>query len=128
MPNRYLIEIFYSDGDEGNIAAVPELPGCSAFGETDDALVEVKTAIALWLERPGQRDAQSPNRPAGRLSSLEERLRPAPAISTIPYPHSHLFETVNVTRRSPSSPTGGIAHSIARALAAPSRHIDKASG
>jgi len=27
MINRYLIEIFYSDEDGGNIAAVPELPG-----------------------------------------------------------------------------------------------------
>ena len=51
MMNRYVIEIFYSDEDGGFIAAVPELPGCSAFGTTEeDTLVEVRTAIALWLE------------------------------------------------------------------------------
>lgn len=27
----YAIEIFYSEEDEGYIAIVPELPGCSAF-------------------------------------------------------------------------------------------------
>ncbi|MCK4491468.1 MAG: type II toxin-antitoxin system HicB family antitoxin [Candidatus Altiarchaeales archaeon] len=48
---RYAIEIFYSEGDEGYIAVVPELPGCSAFGETEeDALKEVKVAMELWLD------------------------------------------------------------------------------
>jgi predicted RNase H-like HicB family nuclease len=47
----YAIEIFYSDEDEGFIAIVPELPGCSAFGETEErALQEVKIAMQLWLE------------------------------------------------------------------------------
>ncbi len=32
----YAIEIFYSDEDEGFIAIVPELPGCPAFGETEE--------------------------------------------------------------------------------------------
>ncbi len=32
----YAIEIFYSEEDEGFIAIVPELPGCSAFGETEE--------------------------------------------------------------------------------------------
>lgn len=48
---RYAIEIFYSDEDEGYVAVVPELPECSAFGETEEkALEEVKTAMNLWLE------------------------------------------------------------------------------
>lgn len=48
---KYAIEIFYSEEDEGYIAVVPELPGCSAFGETEEeALEEVKTAMNLWLE------------------------------------------------------------------------------
>ena len=48
---KYAIEIFYSEEDEGYIAVVPELPGCSAFGETEEeALEEVKTAVELWLE------------------------------------------------------------------------------
>ena len=51
MVGKYALELFYSDEDEGYIAIVPELPGCSAFGKTDeDALKEVKIAIDLWLE------------------------------------------------------------------------------
>jgi predicted RNase H-like HicB family nuclease len=45
------IELFYSEEDEGFIVIVPELPGCSAFGETQErALKEVKVAMRLWLE------------------------------------------------------------------------------
>ena len=48
---KYAIKIFYNEEDEGYIAIVPELPGCSAFGETpEEALREVKIAIELWLE------------------------------------------------------------------------------
>lgn len=47
----YAIEIFYSEEDEGFIALVPELPGCSAFGETEErALKEVKIAMQQWQE------------------------------------------------------------------------------
>ncbi|MHA1644216.1 MAG: type II toxin-antitoxin system HicB family antitoxin [Candidatus Freyarchaeota archaeon] len=45
------IEIFYSEKDEGYIAVVPELPDCSAFGETEEeTLKEIKIAIELWTE------------------------------------------------------------------------------
>jgi len=48
---KYSIEIFHSHEDEGYIALGPELPGCSAFGETEEeALKEIKIAIDLWLE------------------------------------------------------------------------------
>ena len=48
---RYAIEICYSEEDDGYIAVVPELPGCSAFGETEEeALGEVKVSMELWLE------------------------------------------------------------------------------
>lgn len=48
---RYKIEIFYSEEDEEYIAFIPDLPGCSAFGETEEeALKEVKIARELWLE------------------------------------------------------------------------------
>lgn len=51
MQNRYAIVISYSQEDEGFIAVVPELQGCSAFGQTEEeALNEVKVAIQLWLE------------------------------------------------------------------------------
>lgn len=66
MPYKYAIEIFYSDEDEGFIAVVPELPGCSAFGETEEeALGEVKVAIELWLATARQEGREIPE-PCGR--------------------------------------------------------------
>ncbi len=57
----YAIEIFYSEEDEGFIAIVPELPGCSAFGETEErALQEVKIAMQLWLEAAREIDRAIP--------------------------------------------------------------------
>jgi predicted RNase H-like HicB family nuclease len=45
------IDIFYSEEDEGFIAIIPELAGCSAFGKTEEiALKEAKMAMQLWLE------------------------------------------------------------------------------
>lgn len=47
----YHINIFYSEEDGGYIADIPDLPHCSAFGETPDAaLYEVLQAKAAWLE------------------------------------------------------------------------------
>jgi len=55
------IEIFYSEEDEGYIAVVPELPGCSAFGKIEeDALTEVKIAIELWLDVAGKEGREIP--------------------------------------------------------------------
>lgn len=66
MINRYVIEILYSDEDGGFVAVVPELPGCSAFGATEeDALVEIKMAIDLWLETARADGCPIPE-PAGR--------------------------------------------------------------
>jgi predicted RNase H-like HicB family nuclease len=48
---NYLIEVFYSAEDQGYIAVIPDLPGCSAFGATpEDAVREVKDAQAAWIE------------------------------------------------------------------------------
>ncbi|SCL76325.1 hypothetical protein L21_2251 [Methanoculleus chikugoensis] len=70
MPYRYAIEVIYSDEDEGFIAVVPELPGCSAFGETEEeALREVKVAVSLRLEAAIEEGRRIPE-PVGR-----ERLR-----------------------------------------------------
>jgi antitoxin HicB len=49
--NKYLIEVFWSDEDEGYIAIAPDLPGCSAFGETPvEAIQEINIAISAWTE------------------------------------------------------------------------------
>jgi predicted RNase H-like HicB family nuclease len=61
----YPVKLFYSEEDKGFIATIPDLPGCSAFGDTEeDALREVKIAQELWLET-----AQSENRHIPRPSS-----------------------------------------------------------
>jgi len=47
----YLIELFWSSEDGGFIAVAPDLPGCSAFGETvADALREIEDAMRSWLQ------------------------------------------------------------------------------
>jgi predicted RNase H-like HicB family nuclease len=47
---RYPVNIFWSEDDAGFIALAPDLPGCSAFGETrDEALNEVRDAIEAWI-------------------------------------------------------------------------------
>lgn len=49
--NKYFIEIFWSDDDNGYIAIASELPGCNAFGETQEkALHEIQDAISAWIE------------------------------------------------------------------------------
>jgi predicted RNase H-like HicB family nuclease len=51
MMERYHINIFWSDEDGCWIADVPDLRYCSAHGATpEDALREVRTAMAAWLE------------------------------------------------------------------------------
>ncbi len=73
---KYAIEIFYSREDEGHIAVVPELPGCSAFGKTEEeSLEEVKTAIELWLETARKEGREIP-KPSGKelLKELYEKV------------------------------------------------------
>ena len=48
---KYRIIVFYSEEDQGYIAKLPELPGCSAFGESpEEAIKEVKVAASLWIK------------------------------------------------------------------------------
>lgn len=48
---RYPAHVFWSDDDQGFIAVAPDLPGCSAFGATQqDALNELQDAIAAWIQ------------------------------------------------------------------------------
>ena len=62
----YSIELGYSEQDEGYIAVVPELAGCSSFGETEaGALSDAITAISLWLQTAKNEGREIP-RPEGR--------------------------------------------------------------
>ncbi len=51
MINKYEIIIYWSDEDQAFVADVPELPGCIAHGNThESALINIKTAMELWLD------------------------------------------------------------------------------
>ncbi len=48
---KYPVELFWSDEDDGFIAVVPDLPGCSAWGKTEaEAIKESHDAIKAWLQ------------------------------------------------------------------------------
>ena len=51
--HKYAVIIPWSDnlGDQVFVADVPELPGCTAHGDThEEALASAQEAIVLWLE------------------------------------------------------------------------------
>jgi predicted RNase H-like HicB family nuclease len=51
IKNYYPATVFFSEEDEGFIAVAPDLPGCSAFGESQtDAIEQLKYAIDAWIE------------------------------------------------------------------------------
>jgi predicted RNase H-like HicB family nuclease len=51
MNNKYALQIFWSEEDEGYIAVCQEFPGLSAFGETrEEALCEAQIALDLMIE------------------------------------------------------------------------------
>jgi antitoxin HicB len=65
--NRYPANVFWSDEDEGFIAVASDLPGCSAFGETQhEALTELQSAIAAWIKaaRAAGNPIPEPSQPA----------------------------------------------------------------
>ena len=48
---KYEMIIHWSNTDEAFVAEVPELPGCMAHGNTQEAALEnVKEAIQLWID------------------------------------------------------------------------------
>ena len=49
--HKYEIIIYWSNEDGAFVGEVPELPGCMAHGETQEAaLKSVGEAVELWLE------------------------------------------------------------------------------
>ena len=71
-----VIKVFHSGEYEGYIAVVPELPGCSAFGETEEALREIKTAIELRIEAAKIEGREIP-KPMGKelLKAVKENIK-----------------------------------------------------
>lgn len=48
---KYEIIIYWSDEDETFVAEVPELPGCSAHGPTQEGtLGNAQDAVRLWID------------------------------------------------------------------------------
>jgi predicted RNase H-like HicB family nuclease len=49
--DRYEIILYWGTEDAVFIAEVPELPGCMAHGDTQEAaLANVKVAMQLWMD------------------------------------------------------------------------------
>ena len=49
--HKYEIIIYWSNEDETFVAEVPELPGCVAHGDSQEAALEnIGQATDLWLE------------------------------------------------------------------------------
>lgn len=66
MMNRYEIIIYWSMEDQAFVAEVPELSGCTAHGATyEEALVQVQSALELWIETAREYNDPIPE-PKGR--------------------------------------------------------------
>jgi antitoxin HicB len=51
MNHHYPLDIFWSEEDRGFIAEARDLPGCSAWGSTEEeAAREARDAIASWIQ------------------------------------------------------------------------------
>ena len=51
MIDHYRVEIFWDDDSAAFIAVAPDLPGCSAAGDTrQEALNELQDAMVSWLQ------------------------------------------------------------------------------
>ena len=51
MIYKYEIILYWSSADDAFVAEVPELPGCMAHGDTQEAaLKNVNQAMALWID------------------------------------------------------------------------------
>ena len=48
---KYQVVLYWSNADDAFVAEVPELPGCMAHGDTQEAALEhVNEAMALWID------------------------------------------------------------------------------
>src|SRR5207247_3258580 len=80
-PFKYRIVVHYSKEDEGYIAVVPELRGCSAWGETEvEAIHAVEVAAAAWLEAAKANNIEIPTPVDEQRVSGKYALRLPPAL------------------------------------------------
>ncbi|MEA3436519.1 MAG: type II toxin-antitoxin system HicB family antitoxin [Thermodesulfobacteriota bacterium] len=67
--DKYEIIIYWSNEDKVFIAEAPELPGCIAHGDTHEvALINIKTAMELWMETAREFDDPIPVPKGQRLA------------------------------------------------------------
>ena len=70
MTKKYEIILYWSNEDRLFIGEVPQLPGCTAHGQTqDEALRNVNEAIDLWIETAKEFGDPVPE-PAGKRLML----------------------------------------------------------
>ena len=51
MTHKYGVIIYWSAEDDAFVADIPELPGCTAHGSTQEkALGNAQEAVTLWIE------------------------------------------------------------------------------
>jgi predicted RNase H-like HicB family nuclease len=66
MALKYEIIMFWSTEDKVYVAEIPELPGCMAHGDTQEAALEnIQEAADLWLETAKLKKRPIPS-PKGR--------------------------------------------------------------
>lgn len=64
---RYEIILFWSKEDSAFVADVPELPGCMAHGDTQEAALQnIQAAMSGWIEVAAELGRAIPE-PRGRL-------------------------------------------------------------
>ena len=69
VEDRFEIDIFWSDEDDTYIAVVPDIPSCTAWGDTcEEALKEIKTAIRGNIEVAREFDHPVPQPKARQVS------------------------------------------------------------
>ena len=51
MTHKYEIILYWSEADGAFVAEVPQLPGCMAHGDTQEAALDsVNQAMDLWID------------------------------------------------------------------------------
>jgi len=69
---RFMVNLIYDPEYAGYVADVPELPGCMSQGKTvEEAVANVKEAIALYLEASPDREAHAQAQPAALTTTVE---------------------------------------------------------
>ena len=82
--DNYPIVVFWSKGDDADIADVPDLRACSAHGETpEEALREALVARKLWLGVPREDGLSLPDPAASPyLPEIARQARRVPAAAS----------------------------------------------